>query len=715
MKKLYYITFYLIIVLAFKPYYSLAKKNKAIQAINNFNFGLAVKYLEKYENKDIIDINYARALLSKQENTPYFDLKTAYFLINKVKKQYDSLNSSEKNKIENLGVDSIKIDIVRIEIEKIAYKNAKNENTIKALNNFINTYVYSSDLNFAKTTRNRKEFNVALASGLSTSMINFIKKRPNFEDINLAKKLAEDLEFYEQTSGGSVESYFYFIRNHKNNYNIEKALNDLYHKLIDENNFNFWEQYLVQTPKTFKLYDSAWLQLYLTYTKESTTETYIDFKYLYLGFPFQKRINLDIEKARQNFLPIREKGKWGFVSENNKFKISPRFDWVGKFVNNVFPGKIGDKIYLVNKSDRVLAKTEYDDIEKYNKDFFLVSKDDKFGIVDQMGLTILPPTYEEIYELSDSAVGYCIYGKCGFLDYCFDSLISNDYHDVGKFKNSLALVYDSSFKIGLINKKGKLLINPKYDYAEIMKYGLVKLKVGSKFDLFKYKDDSIYKISINEYDFIGKLNEERLFVAKNKKSGFLDTSGKVVVPIKYSFKESDLTNKYLNYNFHGGFAKVFNKTGYGFINKTGEKVVPFIYQDAVIANDSVVGLKKGTTWSYYDISKKSKIHNNFTHIKPFQKNLGIGKEGKILKVINREGIALIEEVWEDVELVASKYFIVKKFGKVGLADLNGNYLLPIIYSKIFLVTEKTLYIENNGLIGYYSLEEKQIIFQEKGL
>ena len=73
-----------------------------------------------------------------------------------------------------------------------------------------------------------------------------------------------------------------------------------------------------------------------------------------------------------------------------------------------------------------------------------------------------------------------------------------------------------------------------------------------------------------KYDWKGEYYEGLAKVKLNDKYGFIDKTGKEVIPIKYDDA----------YSFSEGLALVKLNNKYGFIDKTGKEVIPIKYDDA---------------------------------------------------------------------------------------------------------------------------------------
>jgi hypothetical protein len=98
-----------------------------------------------------------------------------------------------------------------------------------------------------------------------------------------------------------------------------------------------------------------------------------------------------------------------------------------------------------------------------------------------------------------------------------------------------------------------------------------------------------------QFDNVGRFSEGLAAVELNKKYGFIDRTGSIVIPFHFDYA----------YSFSEGLAQVTQAEKCGFINKTGHLVIP--YQFNFPTNPFSGGLasvkvntKKDYIWIYID-------------------------------------------------------------------------------------------------------------------
>ena len=279
-------------------------------------------------------------------------------------------------------------------------------------------------------------------------------------------------------------------------------------------------------------------------------------------------------------------------------------------------------------------------------------------------------------------------------------------------------------KYGIINEKGEIIVEPKYEeiiipninkpvfickennqtkvinksgeeifsqYSNIEPIRLENIitEVIYEKNILKFMKDGKYGIiSIDGkvilepiYDEITSLGYKRgeILVKKDNKYGIIDETGKTVIKIKYDSIESD--KYYTDENF-------YKKSGYIVCNITSD----------------------GYRYGYYDYEGNKVLeteYNQITRLTQIEnKNdiyLIVAKNGQYGVYINNNKI--INTQYQSIEYNSGlEMFIVEKTGKYGVIKENGTEILDVQYSEIQI----------NGIYIYAKNNDEQIIFNEKG-
>lgn len=164
-----------------------------------------------------------------------------------------------------------------------------------------------------------------------------------------------------------------------------------------------------------------------------------------------------------------------------------------------------DSIYYIEP----LAKSsvELSEMRETNKNlsaskeqiFFVVKKEDKFGVMDNHRKWIIKPQ-KYLIKYFDKDVGFIISDGLyyGVMDMQGKIIIKPQYKAIYKFSNGFYKISEKG-KVGIIDKKGEIVLEPKFDDIDTNDYP------------FKFKQDNRY--------------------------GFIDEKGKILFDIQLKAKE----------------------------------------------------------------------------------------------------------------------------------------------------------------------------------
>ena len=286
-----------------------------------------------------------------------------------------------------------------------------------------------------------------------------------------------------------------------------------------------------------------------------------------------------------------------------------------------------DKFYLIYEKDNkygviedenTIINNEYDNIEYDNlNQLFIVKKDGKYGIVKLNGETLISCLYDEIdiegiyiyalkneeqtifntsgekiedqkyksvYNVENTNYKITINdeNKYGVLDENNNSIISNNYFYIGYLGNNYFVVSGQNGKNGIIDNKGDVILDTKYDTIE-------KIEDTNLIDAVEINTNTITLFN-NEMKELNKMSNASIFVEKNyiriysnKEQKYFNSNG-----------EEKSNKEILSQN------KIFSdvKDGkWGFVDSNGNVIVDYIYDEVTEQNSyGFAGIKKDGKW-----------------------------------------------------------------------------------------------------------------------
>jgi hypothetical protein len=253
---------------------------------------------------------------------------------------------------------------------------------------------------------------------------------------------------------------------------------------------------------------------------------------------------------------------------------------VGKFPNlkDVFinhEGKMAAQIYTATKYDMI--GTESEGLIRFREN-------GKWGYMNSDKTIFIAPTYQEAGDFIDGLAYVKQKGKFGYIDKNKKTVVPFKYDMAGDFYKGVAIVYvlaktNDEFqsevpRYGLIEKSGKEITPLQYDFIGMFSKteNVAVVKKGGK---QSFIDLSGKEIMPFKYDFISEFHEGvavvRSLVNNRALSGIIDISGKEIVPLS----EIKFTT------FSEGLIAFEKNKKVGFMNTKGEIVIPAKY-DAYI-------------------------------------------------------------------------------------------------------------------------------------
>ncbi|MBS1634921.1 MAG: WG repeat-containing protein [Bacteroidetes bacterium] len=229
-----------------------------------------------------------------------------------------------------------------------------------------------------------------------------------------------------------------------------------------------------------------------------------------------------------------------------------------------------------------------------------------YGIADAEDKYIVKPIYKEVdfnfgYK---PGLSYVINknGKYGFINAEGKEVVPCKYDRAGSFDHGYSIIEIKTGEFdalhGMIDSTGKEVIPVKYGRLEFYASDKVLVVGETNTSNVGLMDLSGKMLIPYQYEFWSKRISNGLWpVGKDNICGVVNLKNEIIVPFSYYMIES--------YSDELGLAPARKDQGgkYGFIDRTGKVVIPFEYEDAWPSGDYLV-VKKGGKWGIIDASNK---------------------------------------------------------------------------------------------------------------
>jgi len=205
-----------------------------------------------------------------------------------------------------------------------------------------------------------------------------------------------------------------------------------------------------------------------------------------------------------------------------------------------------------------------------------------YGFVDVKGKDVIPVKFQEVRDFSEGLAAVKLNDKWGFIDTLGNTVIDFQFtEEPMPFSNGRTFVKGTNYKFGLLDKTGKLLVEPTYKQVFPFNDGVATVSImddnyQTTFSIIDLNGKPVkaYKPTGKDKDIITFHSgfSEGLAVAQRGYAyefGFIDAKGKVA--IDYKFNQLKPFNSGLAYA--ETYNKKDNKTTKGFIDKKGKFVI----------------------------------------------------------------------------------------------------------------------------------------------
>jgi WG containing repeat len=204
-----------------------------------------------------------------------------------------------------------------------------------------------------------------------------------------------------------------------------------------------------------------------------------------------------------------------------------------------------------------------------------------------------------------------------------------------------------------------------------------------------YSDPAKNLIVSAVYDKAGRFKEGRALVQQGKGKGFIDTKGKEVIPLRYSYAEP----------FAGGLAAVGKPAGaghdrYGFVDRNGNVVVPLQYDwvNSFEGGVAKVSMGQGAVqrWGFVDSRGKIVVPpTKYAYVGEYSEDLAPAYEEHTIEIerfgfVDRQGreVIPINRYWSWChERWSEGLMAVRHKGKWGYIDHTGREVIPTMYEE----------------------------------
>ena len=421
-------------------------------------------------------------------------------------------------------------------------------------------------------------------------------------------------------------------------------------------------------------------------------------------------------------------------------------------------------IYFNNK-----AKYEYE-VEKVTEiNYHILSREERYGVIDKKGNIVVEPIYDIIqipnpskpificmsdYDVEKKEYMTKVLNEKGeqlYQEYAHIQAIPNETTEDGiPFENTV-LKYKENGKYGLLNIDGKKVTKPEYDEITSMTYkeGMLVVKQGDNLGVININGKIVIDIEYasitadNYYNKETKYKASGFIVSQKKedgyKYGYINYKGKKILDTDYTEiervteiqednnvylvaikdgqvgllknKKQVLEHEYeeISYNSYNDIFIIQRNGKQGVVSREGKIKVPIEYDNILLGGIYINAEKDG---EYYVLDQDGKRIENTDILSKIPTENGeyyiISTKDEVYKITDKNDNVVIDKGYTYIEEIDNNHFIVASGRKNGIINMEGKALVELQYSSIFKIEGTELLQANISSNNTVSLIDKNM-------
>ncbi len=296
--------------------------------------------------------------------------------------------------------------------------------------------------------------------------------------------------------------------------------------------------------------------------------------------------------------PVQRGKKIGLIDRYGKEVIFPQYDYLSIVANNALIVKENGVKKLINLQQKTILSYDYDEVKPINEQFFLFSKNEKWGVVTAEGQLLFQPEYEQIEFFKDRFFKVRneehrwglrkLNGEVILPCVASDLKIATD-HD--------CLLFRRNNRWELINLKYGQSVRGEFDQYELLPYNYILLMSKGLASLYRPSEHRF--VAENSFNYFYPFSAEHTVAKRDIANGLINNQGKITIPLEYDEIQP----------YGAKYARVLKNGKWGILTVDNQRFLPNDYEYIAPMQENVAIVSKG-------VGKLGVINNQGTEIIP---------------------------------------------------------------------------------------------------
>jgi len=308
-------------------------------------------------------------------------------------------------------------------------------------------------------------------------------------------------------------------------------------------------------------------------------------------------------------------------------------------------------------------------------------------------------------------------------------VIEPKYDAIGEFKEYGYAVMQREGRVGLLNKFGREIIPAEYDDIKILDSLIFAVLDASDWAVVNIQGKIILK---NGYEQVHIWKGEFIGFRKNRKWGLADTNGKVLSTAKYDEIDLFEDNFFLTkigekkgllsvdgkeilgndsdeielYNSNLFF--FYKNKKWGAVNQNGELLIRPSFQSFFTLSENFIKLVSNSRVYLYSVSNQQMItKGEYETYYPFSKKYVLAKNNRKIGLLNTLGNEILKVKYDEIQSFAKDQFRVNFQGQWGVVTIGDHIIVPFEYEYVTPLKSNICVVKKNKKLGIVNFKGQE--------
>ena len=267
--------------------------------------------------------------------------------------------------------------------------------------------------------------------------------------------------------------------------------------------------------------------------------------------------------------PVRIDGDWGYINQEGRIMIEPRFDAAGQFSGGLAQVRNSGRLGYIDAAGEYVIEPRFQNGRPFVENLAAVEIDGRWGYINRSGAFAINPQFHDAFDFSQGRA----FVRSPSFDWEYIDTAGNIIRTVetprlenfdelsNDFIEDRALVFDFDLdQYGYIDPSGNVAIEFQYSEARSFSEGLAAIKIS---DSWGFIDKSNNTVISPRFIEAGNFGDGLVPVRQNTNTwGYADRSGNMVIDPQFDEARE----------FSEGRAAVAQNGFWGYIDKSGRYI-----------------------------------------------------------------------------------------------------------------------------------------------